>query len=93
MDEWAGGQISVQTTIGGTVVYSVETSNDDPNSLINPVPIGSMNWDSGLTGIVGASANANISISAIPLWIKINLASGSGTVSMTVTQSEGGGQW
>lgn len=93
MDEWAGGQLSIQTTLTGSATYSVLMSNDDPNSLINPVPKASMNWDPGLSGIVGASTNAYVAISAIPLWIKLTLLSGTGKVSMTVTQSEGGGLW
>src|ERR1700743_1946448 len=76
MDEWAGGQISFQTTVTGTVTYTIFTSNDDPNSLIDPVPAVSMNWDPTLCGVVGSSANAYGTIEAIPLWMKVTILSG-----------------
>ena len=85
LDEWAGGQVCFQTTVTGTVNYSVPTTNDDPNDILNPVA--SPNWDSTLTGVTGATANAYGILNAVPRYIKINLASGTGSVSMTVTQS------
>lgn len=87
LDEWAGGPITFQTTVTGSVTYDILTTNDDPNSLINPVA--SPNWDSTLTGIVGATANAYGVLSAVPTYIKIRLDGGTGSVSMTVTQAEG----
>jgi hypothetical protein len=86
LDNWAGGQITFQTTVSGTVNYSLMTTNDDPNDLINPVA--NPNWDSGLTGVVGTIANAYGALEAVPTYIKIALASGNGKVSLTVTQSE-----
>lgn len=85
LDEWAGGQICFQTTVTGTVNYTVSTTNDDPNSILNPVA--SPNWDSTLTGVSGVTSNAYGAMNAVPTYIKINLASGTGSVSMTVTQS------
>lgn len=85
LDDWAGGQISYQTTVTGTVAYSIQITNDDPNSPTNPVA--SPNWDATLTGVTGATTNAYGSLNFVPTFIKINLASGTGTVSMTVTQS------
>lgn len=85
LDDWAGGQVSFQTTVSGTVNYSVQTTNDDPNSPTNPVA--SPNWDPTLSGVSGTTTNAYGIIPAVPTFIKINLASGTGSVSMTVTQS------
>lgn len=85
LDDWAGGQISFQCVVTGTVAYSVQVTNDDPNSPTNPVA--SPNWDSTPTGVSGATASAYGSLNFIPTFIKINLASGSGSVAMTVTQS------
>jgi hypothetical protein len=85
LDEYAAAPVTFQTSVVGSVVYSVLTTNDDPNSLINPVA--SPVWDSTLTGVVGATANAYGVLEAIPAYIKINLASGTGSVSMTVTQA------
>lgn len=88
LDEWAGGDITFQTTVSGSVVYDIDTTNDDPNSLINPVAINNVNWDSNLTNIVGASANAYGTLVGVPTYMKIHLQSGTGKVTLTVTQSE-----
>jgi hypothetical protein len=85
LDDWAGGQITFQCVVSGTVGYSVLTTNDDPNSPTNPVA--APTWDSALTGVSGATANSYGTLSGIPTFIKVNLASGTGSVAMTVTQS------
>lgn len=86
LDNWAGGQVTFQTTVAGTVSYSLLTTNDDPNDLIHPVA--SPNWSGDLTGVVGSTTSAYGALEAVPTYIKIALASGTGSVSMTVTQSE-----
>lgn len=85
LDDFAGGQISFQAIVTGTVNYSVQITNDDTDSPFNPVA--TPNWDSTLTGVSGATTNAYGAINFIPTFIKVNLASGTGSVAMTVTQS------
>jgi len=87
LDEWAGGQVCFQCVVTGTVVYNVETTNDDPNDPINPVA--SPTWDSTLTGITGSAQNTYNTIIGVPRYIKVNLTSGTGSVTMTVTQTLG----
>ena len=87
LDTWAGGQISYQAVVTGTVSYAIQTTNDDPNSVWNPIPVANVTWDSNITGVSGATASTSGTFTGIPSYIKVALASGSGSVTMTVTQS------
>src|ERR1700722_15093189 len=78
LDTWAGGQISYQAVVTGTVVYSIQTTNDDPNSVWNPVA--SPTWDSNITGVANQASTTSGTFTGIPVYIKINLPSGSGSV-------------
>ncbi len=95
MDEWARPEISIQADVSGTVNYTVQSSNDDPNSNTNPVIPSAMTWvNSPDTSAVAATAaiqtsyggfNAYVAMS--PLWVRILLNSGTGTVTATVVQA------
>lgn len=85
-DEWADGAVGLQCVVSGTVVYSFESSFDDPNSLISPVVPASMTWDSTISPIVGAATSQMASLTTAPLWGRINLASGTGSVKGTFVQ-------
>ena len=86
LDEWAGGQVGFQSVPTGTVTsYTLSTTFDDPNDVINP--IASPVWDSTLTGVSGASAEASGYLLCIPRYIKATINTGTGTVRLTVTQS------
>jgi hypothetical protein len=86
LDNWAGGEISFQAVLTGSGSYSILTTNDDPNDLINPVanPV----WDTALTGVVGATANTYGTINVIATYMKATLLSGTGKVALTIIQSE-----
>lgn len=79
-DEWADEAVGLQFVVSGTVVYTFEASNDDPNSLINQVVPSAMTWDSTISPIVGASTSQMANLTTAPLWGRINLASGTGSV-------------
>lgn len=86
LDEWAGGQVGFQAVVSGTVsAYTISTTFDDPNDILNPVTVPT--WDSTLTGIDGAAASASGSIPCVPRYIKATLTTGTGKVALTVTQS------
>jgi hypothetical protein len=86
LDEWAGGQVGFQAVVTGTVTaYTISTTFDDPNDLLNPVSVPT--WDSTLTGVAGASTTASGVIPCVPRYIKATLTTGTGTVALTVTQS------
>jgi hypothetical protein len=88
MDDWAPGPISIACVISGTATYSVQVSNDDPNSATNPVAVNSMTW---LASPDTAAANATTSIytilTAVPLFIRINQTVGTGAVTATIVQA------
>ncbi len=87
MDEYANAPVSIQCTASGTVTYTVQTSNDDPNSVTNPVPLASMTWVSSLdTNAVGATSSISTYCAWPPLFIRINQTAGTGSVTATVVQ-------
>lgn len=87
MDSWASAQSVVQVTVTGTVNFTVETSMDDPNDPINPVPQASMVWINAVdTNLVAKTANATGAFVATPIFVRIKQTSGSGSTKMTIAQ-------
>ena len=90
MDEWADAQLGIQVGVVGTVSYQVQTSFDEgPDSLVNPVPVALMNWDSSLTPAAAATA-ASFALPVSPLWVRLQLVSGTGSVRMSLSQYDAG---
>lgn len=85
LDPWAGGSIGYQAVVSGTVVYSIQTTFDDPNSPTNPVA--SPTWDSLLTGVSSIATSTSGTLPVIPAYIKVLLESGTGSVALTVNQA------
>lgn len=87
MDEWAG-PISIQCVLSGTGTYSVQVSNDDPNSPTNPVAVGSMTWSAPPdTAATGATTSIYTILTPSPLFVRINQTVGTGAVTATIVQS------
>ena len=87
-DNWAQGPVSVQAVVTGTVSYSVEVSNDDPNDPVNPVDVASMTWSPAPdAGLVTQSVTKYGSLVAVPVFARVYLASGNGSVVTTFVQS------
>jgi len=85
LDEWADAPVGVQLSgVSGTV--QVQHSFDDPNDLINPVPVGSMFWDTGLCTAASYTANTTFSIATAPLWMRLNVSAGPGGGKLVITQ-------
>lgn len=88
MDDWAPGPISIQCVITGTVAYTVQVSNDDPNSPTNPVSVGSMTWSpSPDAAAVAATGPIYTVLAQVPLFVRISQATGTGTVTATIVQA------
>ena len=70
-----------------TANYWLQHSFDDPNDLINPVPVADMFWDDSL--IPGGGIN-NVSqsfqVMAAPLWFQLRLTNLLGSVRVTFAQ-------
>ena len=87
MDPFANAQTVLQVSVTGTATYTVETSMDDPNDPVNPVPVGSMVWvDATDTAVVAKTAKATGILVATPLFVRIKQTAGNGSTKMTVAQ-------
>lgn len=90
-DNFAPGPISVQVVKTGTVNYTVQVSNDDPNDPVNPVALANMNWSSAPdTAIVSQTGNSFGTLVSVPVFGRVLLNSGSGSVIATFVQSSNG---
>jgi len=86
-DEWADAQLSIQCDVTGTVNYTVQASNDDPNDPTNPTTASAMTWiASNDANVVNATAAALSNFLFSPRYVRVLLNSGSGSVTATVTQ-------
>jgi hypothetical protein len=97
LDEWADAGVGVQVVVIGTVTsFTVQTSMDEgPDSLVNPIPLANMAWDTGLVPAGAVTGGTSISfglgaagIAVVPLWIRIVLTTGTGSVRMNVVQPD-----
>ena len=72
----------------GTVNYTVQTTNQDPNSPTNPVAPYLVTWSSSLdAAAVGASTNISSFFAYSPTFARVLLNSGTGSVSATFAQA------
>jgi hypothetical protein len=86
-DEWANPSVSIQIDVSGTVNYTVQASNDDPNDPTNPTAAASMTWiNSNDTNVVGATTAELTNYLFAPRYVRVTLNSGSGSITATVTQ-------
>lgn len=87
LDPWAQAQSACQAVVTGTVNYTVQTSQDDPNSVANPIAPSAMTWDSNNAGVIGATTSGAFNMAVSPLYISVLLNSGTGSVRLTVAQA------
>lgn len=86
-DAWADPPISIQCVVSGTVNYTVQWTNDDPNDPSNPVAPSAMTWiNSNDSAVVNATATAMSNNQFAPTYVRTLLNSGTGTVTMKVIQ-------
>lgn len=87
IDNYATAVLGVQIVVTGNANYWLQHSFDDPNDLVNPVPVADMFWDDSL--IPGGGIN-NVSqsfqIMAAPLWFQLRLTNLLGSVRATFAQ-------
>lgn len=80
-------QADIQCTVVGTVNYTVQMTQDDPNSPTNPVTPALMTWlSTSDPNAVGATGSLMTSFAYAPAWARVLLNSGSGSVTATFTQ-------
>jgi VCBS repeat-containing protein len=86
LDDWNAGQITLQCNVTGTVNYTAQTTNDDPNSPTNPVTPANMTWIPG-SFLTAQTTSASALIPSATAYVRVLLNSGSGSVAMTVVQA------
>lgn len=86
LDAWTPGPVSGQCTVSGTVNYSVQVTNDDPNSYANPVAPSAVTWTTVVSSVTGSQS---FNLSGAPAWccVLLNSETGTGSVSMTLIQN------
>lgn len=87
LDPWAQAPSACQVVVSGTVNYTVQTSQDDPNSVPNPIAPSAMTWDSNNAGVIGATTSGAFNMAVSPLYMSVLLNSGTGSVRLTVAQA------
>lgn len=87
LDEYASAQVSIGCDASGTVNYTIQQSNDDPNSPTNPVAPSAMTWIATAdAGGVAATGSVMSFFTYAPLWARVLLNSGTGSVTATFVQ-------
>jgi len=88
LDSWAEGSVSVQCNVTGTVNYTVQVSDDDPNQPWGtPVAPSAMTWIATNDPVaVGATGNIQTNFLFAPTYARVLLNSGSGSVTATFIQ-------
>jgi len=84
-DTWSGGTAACQAVVSGTANYTIQVSNDDPNSVGNPVAYNAMTWDSNYAGVVSSAASNIFQISQVPQWMRILMNSNTNPGAVTLT--------
>lgn len=87
LDEWADAQVGIQCNATGTVNYTVQSTDDDPNSPTNPVTPSATTWiNTNDANAVNATGNVQTNFLFAPTFVRALLNSGSGSVAMKVIQ-------
>jgi hypothetical protein len=88
LDPWAASETSIQCDVTGTVNYTIQVSNDNPNSSYGTPPLPSaMVWlNTNDASAVGATTSLQTNFFFSPIFARVLLNSGSGSVKANFTQ-------
>jgi hypothetical protein len=88
LDTWSGAAMGVQVNPINGAEFTIDLSYDDPNSLIWPIPLLNMWWDTSMIppAAVGGDVGLTFSLPAAPIWIRVSLLNGLGSVRATFLQ-------
>jgi hypothetical protein len=87
MDNWANPASVVQVNVSGTVVYSVQTTMDDPNDTVSPIAIEDVTWLDALdANLVAENAAKSGYFTYTPTFVRVVASGGTGTATMTIAQ-------
>ncbi len=91
MDEFAPTAATIGCTVTGTANYTVQITEQDPNSATNPILPYAVVWQPHPDPNIVAATTSWMSYNAnSPLWMKVTLNSGTGSVSTVITQMSNG---
>lgn len=86
-DSWALPNVNFQVDVSGTVNYTIQTTNDDPNDPFSPVSLVNVTWFSSTdANVVNQTAAKQSSFTNAFTYARILLNSGDGTVTATFIQ-------
>ena len=87
-DTFAMGTTAFQAVVSGTANYTVQTSNDDPNSYGNPIARAAVTWDSNYAGLTSQTVSASYGMAQTPVWARVLMNSNTNPayVRLTATQ-------
>lgn len=89
-DGWGAPQVVFQCVASGTVNYTVQVTQDDPNSPTDPVAMSAMTWSSAPDpNVVAATTTQMSSFGFCPAFARVTVNSGTGSVATTFTQLDG----
>ena len=79
-------------SVTGSVIYTLQSTLDDPNDPVSPVDVADVVWvDSSDTNVVGATSTQQSNFLFAPKYARIKLDGSSiGTVKATFLQSSNG---
>jgi hypothetical protein len=89
LDDWATGAVAFQAVVSGTVNFTVQTSDDDPNSYGNPITASAVTWDSNQANVSAATASVASGLAVAPSWMRVllNSQTNPGYVRLTIVQA------
>jgi len=88
LDSWAQGGVTIQCVASGTVNYTFQVTNDDPDNYGNPIARSLVTWDASTTGLISQTGSNTTSLNAATRWIRVllNSQTNPGYVRLTVVQ-------
>lgn len=85
-DDWAPAAGDIVVVVSGTINYSVQFTNDDPNSITNPVLPSAVGWAAtGDSALTNASSTLHSSFTVAPTFARVLVNSQTNPGSLTAT--------
>ena len=88
LDTWAIGPTVIHINALGSANYTLQTTLDDPNSIVDPIDPDDVRWfPSTDTNVVNATGSKQTQFDANPVFCRILINSGTGTVQAVIQQN------
>jgi len=88
LDTWAIGPTIIHINALGSANYTLQTTLDDPNSIVDPIDPDNARWfPSTDTNVVNTTGSKQTQFDANPVFCRILINSGVGTVQAVIQQN------